>query len=100
VSTSDPGWAGDVELDLLLLNAKTSTLNVLDTSVDIGAGLAAIRARHERGTASRPPPARAGPRPQHGPTRHAEPDHRDEADCYAEPDHHDHPHHGTEGLLP
>lgn len=61
MNTPDPGWAGDVELDLLLLNAKISTLNVLDTSADIGAGLAAIRARHQRGTASRPPPARAGP---------------------------------------
>lgn len=100
MNTPDPGWAGDVELDLLLLNAKTSTLNVLDTSVDIGAGLAAIRARHECGTGSRPPPARAGPRPQREPTRYAEPDHQDEPDCYAEPDHHDHPCHGTEGLLP
>jgi hypothetical protein len=100
VNTPPPGWAGDVELDLLLLNAKTSTLNVLDTSVDIGAGLAAIRAWHKRSTASRPPPARAGPRPQREPTRYAEPDHQDEADCYAEPDHHDHPRHGTEGLLP
>jgi hypothetical protein len=59
-----------VELDLLLLNAKTSTVNVLDTSVDIGAGLAAIRARRERSTASRPPPARAGPGSQHEPTRY------------------------------
>ena len=100
MNTPDPGWAGDVELDLLLLNAKTSTLSVLDTSVDIGAGLAAIRARHERGTASRPPPARAGPRPQHEPTRHAESGHQDEPDCYAETDHNDHLCHGTEGLLP
>lgn len=97
MNTPDPGWAGDVELDLLLLNAKTSTLNVLNTSVDIGAGLAAIRARHERSTASRPPPARAGPRAQREPTRYAEPGHQDEPDCYAEPDH---PCHGTEGLLP
>jgi hypothetical protein len=100
VNTPDPGWAGDVELDLLLLNAKTSTLNVLDTSVDIGAGLAVIRARHERGEASRPPPARAGPRPQREPTRYAEPDHQDEPGCYAEPDRHDHPGYRTEGLLP
>jgi len=100
VNTPDPSWAGDVELDLLLLNAKTSTLKVLDTSADIEAGLAAIQARHERGTASRPPPARAGPRSQHEPTRHAESDHRDEPDCYAEPDRHDHPCHRTKGLLP
>jgi hypothetical protein len=100
VNTSDPVWAGDVELDLLLLNAKTSTVDVLDTSVDIGAGLAAIRARHERSTASRPPPARAGPRSQDEPTRHAEPDHRDEPTANAKPDRHDHPGHGTEGLLP
>jgi hypothetical protein len=99
VKPPDPGWPDDVELDLLLLNAKTSTLDVLDTSVDIGVGLAAIRARHERGTASRPPPARAGPRSPHEPTRH-EAGHRHEPDCYAEPDRHDHPCHGTEGLLP
>ena len=42
----DPGWPGDVELDLLLLNAKSSTLDVLDTSVDVEAGLAAIQAQH------------------------------------------------------
>lgn len=99
MNTPDPGWAGDVELDLLLLNAKTSTLNVLDTSVDIGAGLAAIRARHERGTASRPPPARTGPRSQHEPIRPAEPDHRDEPTANAKPHRtagphrHDHPDH-------
>ena len=63
----DPGWPGDVELDLLLLNAKSSTLDVLDTSVDTEAGLAAIQAQHERGTAPRPPPARAGPPPRLSP---------------------------------
>jgi hypothetical protein len=61
VNRPDPGWPADVELDLLLLNAKSSTLDVLDTSVDIEAGLAAVQARHEHGTASRRPPARAGP---------------------------------------
>ena len=83
----DPGWPGDIELDLLLLHAKTSTLDVLDTSVDIGAGLAAIRAEHERGTASRPPPARAGPGSHHEPARPPEPAH------HAEPHPHDHPCH-------
>ena len=81
MNTPDSGWPGNVELDLLLLNAKTSTLNVLDTSLDIGAGLAAIRFRHECGTACRPPPVRAGPRSEHNPTRHAESNHRDEPDC-------------------
>ena len=57
----DGGWAGDVELDLLLLGAKASALNALDTTLDIAAGLAAIRVQPGRGTASRPPPARAGP---------------------------------------
>ena len=90
----DPGWPGDVELDLLLLNARTSTLNALDTALDMEAGLAAIRAPRERGTASRPPPARAGPRPHHDTAHHAEPDR------HTEPDHHDNPCHGTEGLLP
>ena len=56
--------AGDAELDLLLLSARTSTLKALDSALHIGAGLAAIRAQHERGTASRPPPARSGPGPR------------------------------------
>jgi hypothetical protein len=83
VNRPDPGWPGDVELDLLLLNAKSSTLDVLDTSVDVEAGLAAIQAQHERGTASRPPPARAGPRPRLSP----------ELDRRTKSDHHDHPRH-------
>ncbi len=57
----DLGWAADVELDLLLLSAKAGTLHTLDTTLDIATGLASIQAQHERGTASRPPPARAGP---------------------------------------
>jgi hypothetical protein len=64
VTTSEPGSPGlaaDVELDLLLLSAKASTLHALDMALDIEAGLAAVRARHEHGAASRPPPARAGP---------------------------------------
>jgi hypothetical protein len=50
VNRPDPGWPADVELDLLLLSAKSSTLDVLDTSVDIEAGLAAIQGQHERST--------------------------------------------------
>jgi hypothetical protein len=73
VNRPDPGWPADVELDLLLLNARSSTLDVLDTSVDIEAGLAAIQARHEHGNASRPPPARAGP--VRLPPRDPRPDH-------------------------
>jgi hypothetical protein len=56
-----PGLAADVELDLLLLSARASTLHALDMALDIGAGLAAVQARHVHGAASRPPPARAGP---------------------------------------
>ena len=93
MNTPDPGWAGDVELDLLLLNAKTTTLNVLDTSVNIGAGLAAIRARRGRGAMSRPPPARADPSSPHEPIRPAQPDHRDDLGFYTELHHHDHPGH-------
>lgn len=64
MSAPDPGgrgWADDVELDLLLLGAKASALNALDTTLDIAAGLAAIRVQPGRGTASRPPPARSLP---------------------------------------
>ena len=67
---ADGGWAGDVELDLLLLGAKTGALNALDTTLDIAAGLAAIEAQHGRGTPSRPPPARAGPRPREASHHH------------------------------
>jgi hypothetical protein len=56
-----PGLAADVELDLLLLSAKASTLHALDMALDIAAGLAAVQARHEHAAASRPPSARAGP---------------------------------------
>jgi hypothetical protein len=61
--------AGDAELDLLLLCARTSTLKALDSALHIGAGLAAIRAQHERGTASRPPAARSGRGPPRETTR-------------------------------
>jgi hypothetical protein len=64
VTTSEPGPSGlaaDVELDLLLLSAKASTLHALDMALDIGAGLAAVQARDKHSAASRPPPARAGP---------------------------------------
>ena len=84
----EPGVGGDVELDLLLLSAKASALNVLDTSLDIEAGLAAIRAQHELGTASRPPPARAGPEADPRTAHHDE------------PIIHDEPRYGTEGDLP
>jgi hypothetical protein len=66
----DGGWAGDVELDLLLLGVKASALNALDTTLDIAAGLAAIRVQPGRGTASRPPPARAGPGAQRKAAHH------------------------------
>lgn len=36
--------AGDTELDLLLLTAKTGALTTLNTALDIPAGLADIRA--------------------------------------------------------
>jgi hypothetical protein len=91
VSAPDPGdcgWAGDVELDLRLLSAKSSTLHGLRTALDIRAGLAAIRARHERDATSRPPPARAGPGSDHEPAPH------DELLS------HDEPRYGTEGNLP
>ena len=84
----EPGVGGDVELDLLLLSAKASALNVLDTSLDIEAGLAAIRTQHEHAAASRPPPARAGPEADPR-TAHLD-----------EPTIHDEPRYGTEGNLP
>jgi len=62
----DPGdldLAGDVELDLLFLCARASTLNALDRALDIGTGLAAIQSRQRARPNSRPPPARAGPVP-------------------------------------
>ena len=45
----EPDLAGDIELDLLLLTARTGALAALDGALDIPAGLADIRAG--------PPPA-------------------------------------------
>ncbi len=57
----DADLASDVELDLLLLRARNTARGALAGTLDLAAGIAAIRARHGPGAASRPPPVRTGP---------------------------------------
>lgn len=55
---ADDGLASDVELDLLLLQARASAVGRLRRDLNLTGGLAAIQARPAPGDSSRPPPAR------------------------------------------